>query len=326
MMTTPEFVTERTFAASVRTVWRAWTDPALFARWFGPIGTDLQVLEADFSAGGGLHFEMRMPGMAPLRSRFRYQAITPRRQLCYVQWCVDAADTPIAHPGLDGWPVYFENTVDFEDLGDRTRVRIRARAVDASAAQHAAFEAEFGGIGGGWIRNFGSLDALLDTLVRRNRSGALGLVTEGPDRVILDRSFAAPVERVFEAFTTPALIQRWMLGPDDRWTMPLCTVDLRPGGESLYVWRNGAGEEMSLKATFDVVEPPTRLVHREIFEPDWTGGETRVTTRFVADGAGTRVIMEIDYPTPEARALVLESPMLEGMESGYGKLDALLVL
>ena len=46
------------------------------------------------------------------------------------------------------------------------------------------------------------------------------LRTEGDTLVVITRHFAAPPEALYRAHTTPALIQKWMLGPEG-WTMPV---------------------------------------------------------------------------------------------------------
>src|SRR5262245_17807096 len=45
--------------------------------------------------------------------------------------------------------------------------------------------------------------------------------------IAVTRFFAAPPERVFDAWTQPQLVRRWLLGPPG-WTMPVCEIDLRP--------------------------------------------------------------------------------------------------
>jgi hypothetical protein len=47
--------------------------------------------------------------------------------------------------------------------------------------------------------------------------------------VAVERDFNAPCRLVFDAFTKPELVRRWLLGPDG-WTMPVCEIDLRVGG------------------------------------------------------------------------------------------------
>ena len=51
------------------------------------------------------------------------------------------------------------------------------------------------------------------------------------------RDFDAPRRLVFDAFTKPELVRRWLLGPPG-WTMPLCEIDLRVGG----VFRGGGDQ------------------------------------------------------------------------------------
>ena len=50
------------------------------------------------------------------------------------------------------------------------------------------------------------------------------------------RDFHAPRALVFDAFTKPELVRRWLLGPPG-WTMPVCETDLRVSGVYRYVWR-----------------------------------------------------------------------------------------
>jgi uncharacterized protein YndB with AHSA1/START domain len=63
-------------------------------------------------------------------------------------------------------------------------------------------------------------------------------VSTPSDREIrVTRDFDAPRPLVFDAFTKPELVRRWLLGPPG-WTMPLCEIDLRVGGVYRYVWRS----------------------------------------------------------------------------------------
>ena len=65
------------------------------------------------------------------------------------------------------------------------------------------------------------------------------------DREIrITRDFDAPRELVFDAFTKPELVRRWLLGPPG-WTMPICEIDLS-GGAYRYVWRKEGVSDMGL--------------------------------------------------------------------------------
>src|SRR6478672_3376484 len=66
-----------------------------------------------------------------------------------------------------------------------------------------------------------------------------GVTTYGTptDReIVVTRVVDAPRRLVFAAWTDPRHIPQWLLGPEG-WTMPICELDLRPGGAWRYVWR-----------------------------------------------------------------------------------------
>jgi len=152
----------------------------------------------------------------------------------------------------------------------------------------------------------------------------LTVTASGDTEVVFARRFEAPPARVFEAYTTPCLVQRWLLGPDG-WTMPECEIELRPGGAYRYLWRNEAdGREMGMGGIHAVVEPPRRLVVSERFDQPWYPGEASVDARFEPEGAGTAFTATIRYPTREARDGVLASGMEGGVAASYDRLEALL--
>jgi len=137
------------------------------------------------------------------------------------------------------------------------------------------------------------------------------------------RAFKAPRALVYETFTKPELLARWMIGPDG-WSMSVCEVDLRPGGRFRYVWTKPGGKEMGMGGTFMEVMPPSRLVHVEVFDQDWTGGETRVTTELTEADGVTTMTMTVAYSSMAARDGALGSGMTTGMQTSYARLDELL--
>lgn len=151
----------------------------------------------------------------------------------------------------------------------------------------------------------------------------LDIQTEGDTHVVVTRHFAAPPERVYRAHTEPALIQQWMLGCDDGWTMPVCINDARPGGQIRYEWKDGDGNGFHLTGEFVSLEPYSRIVHVERMHiPDPTP-DNRIETRFDADGAGTLMTMRMTLPDSETRTAMLATGMEHGMAISYDRLDAL---
>jgi uncharacterized protein YndB with AHSA1/START domain len=152
-------------------------------------------------------------------------------------------------------------------------------------------------------------------------------VTTPTDRQIaLIRTLNAPREIVFDAFTKPELITRWLLGPDG-WSMPVCVVDLRVGGTLKYRWRNDEdGNEFGLEGAFRAVEPPARLVHDELFDDAPEAGRATVETTFVERDGATVVTMTIEYGSKSVRDMVLESGMSGGVGKSFDRLDKVLGL
>jgi uncharacterized protein YndB with AHSA1/START domain len=154
-------------------------------------------------------------------------------------------------------------------------------------------------------------------------AATMTLTTPSDREICFTRTFKAPRALVFDAFTRPDLLARWMIGPDG-WSMSVCEVDLRPGGRFRYVWTKAGGKEMGMGGTFVEITPPERIVHVELFDEDWTGGETRVTTELVEQDGVTRMSLTVRYASQAARDGALQSGMTSGMEMSYARLDRLL--
>jgi len=109
--------------------------------------------------------------------------------------------------------------------------------------------------------------------------------------LVLEHVFQAPPERVFAAWTDPAIFPRWF-GPEGV-TIPDLELDARPGGRYRAVMRNAEGGEYEISGEFSEVSPPNRLV----FSWAWTqddgerGHDYTVEVTFMADGDATRMTL-----------------------------------
>ena len=66
--------------------------------------------------------------------------------------------------------------------------------------------------------------------------GKLKITTPSDREIAMTRVFDAPRDLVFDAWTKPELLKRW-LGVFGNWSFAVCEVDLRVGGKYRYVWR-----------------------------------------------------------------------------------------
>ncbi len=152
---------------------------------------------------------------------------------------------------------------------------------------------------------------------------ALQITTPSDREVAMIRTFAAPKQLVFEAWTRPELIRRW-LGIQNGWTMAACEVDLRVGGAYRYLWRRDDGREMAMGGTYSEISRPDRIVNTETFDDPWYSGGAIVTTTFVETAGRTTVTSTMKYDSQEARDQVIASPMERGIVASYALLDQIL--
>ena len=159
-----------------------------------------------------------------------------------------------------------------------------------------------------------------------NMADTLQLTTPSDREIVMTRRLKAPRGLVWRTLVEPALVRQWLLGPPG-WTMPECEIDLRVGGRYRFVWENdGDGRRMALGGVHTAIVEAQRIARTELFEPDWTSGETLVTLELFEFDGHTTVTTTVVYPTAKAREGALFSGMKEGVEMGYQRLDALLAV
>ena len=152
-------------------------------------------------------------------------------------------------------------------------------------------------------------------------TGVTSYTTPSDREVLLTRVVSAPRRLVFAAWTEPRHLQRWLTGPEG-WTMPVCEIDLRPGGRWRYVYRKASGKEMTLTGSVLEVAPPERLVTTESWGPEWP--ET-VNTLVLTESEGrTTIALTITYVSKEARDAALATGAMDSMNRAFELLDELL--
>jgi uncharacterized protein YndB with AHSA1/START domain len=143
------------------------------------------------------------------------------------------------------------------------------------------------------------------------------------NEIVFERTYDAPLARVWQAWTEPALIRQWW-GPDNV-TIPECEVDLRVGGTIYIVMEAGEGmgpykgTRWPMRGTFTVVEPKTRLAYAA---KAWTEGQEgateieQTTDLSLSEANGItsiRLIAAINVAGPKAGMAV------QGMEYGFNQ-------
>jgi uncharacterized protein YndB with AHSA1/START domain len=154
-----------------------------------------------------------------------------------------------------------------------------------------------------------------------NEVGITTFATPSDREVVITRTVDAPRRLVWEVWTSPEHLPHWMLGPEG-WTMPVCQIDLRPGGAYRFVWRRPDGSEMGISGRYEEVTPPERLVSTE----SWDGWSETLNTLVLTEADGrTLITQSVRYESTEARDAALQTGMKDGMTKTFEQLDAYLV-
>jgi uncharacterized protein YndB with AHSA1/START domain len=152
--------------------------------------------------------------------------------------------------------------------------------------------------------------------------GLLEITTPSDREIAMTRVFNAPARLVFDAWTKPELIKRW-LGVRAGWTMEVCEVDLKVGGTYRFVWRS-PDMTMGMGGAYREIVPPVRLVSTEKFDEAWYEGEALDTIVLVEQDGKTTVTTTVRFVSREVRDAVIKSGMASGVAESYDKLEDLL--
>jgi uncharacterized protein YndB with AHSA1/START domain len=152
-----EIVITRIFDAPRKLVWKAWTEPEHFMRWWGPKNFTSPVCKIDFRVNGTYLWCMRGPDGKEYWTTGVYRDIVPIERIVYSDSFADEKGNvvPASVYGLPGedWPLETLVTVTFEERGGKTTMTLRHVGIPAGVLSEQT--------GAGWNESFDKLAASL---------------------------------------------------------------------------------------------------------------------------------------------------------------------
>ena len=139
---------------------------------------------------------------------------------------------------------------------------------------------------------------------------------------VITRTFNASRELVYAASTQPEHVRRWY-GLRHH-TMPVCEIDLRPGGRWRYVLKDREGNEFGFSGEYLELEPPGRMVYTEGFEA-MPGHDYVVTATLTEEAGRTTLEARLRYRSREDRDGHFASGMESGMRESHDRLEEVLL-
>jgi uncharacterized protein YndB with AHSA1/START domain len=242
---TPPLRLSRVFHGPRETVFAAWTTTDHVKRWFSPETFTVSDARVEMYVGGPFDVCMRSPTGEEHWIRGTFVEVVPHTRLAIDMHVTEPAGKPL-------FRVYTE--VDFSDAlgGTRMDVLQTYTLIDPSMAWMVAGAPE------GWRT---TLDKLENEVVRMQGGADTGVRSVAHDTFHLERTYDAPVARVWKAFTDEAAKQKWFCGPSGQWEPIERRMDVRVGGTERLRGRWQGGVVSTFDATYHDVIPNERLVY-----------------------------------------------------------------
>lgn len=299
----------RVYEAPVKAVWDAWTDPKQAAQWWGPRGFTITTHSKDLRPGGIWHYTMHGPDGTDYPNKTLYHEVEAGKRLVY------------DHGGNDERKPLFRVTVTFSEVKAGTKMEMTMTLPTPEEAEQTRKFIKQAGGNSTWDR----LAEYLET---------------DKDIFVINRSFDAPVETLYEMWTNPEHSSKWM--PPTGFTMKYLRAHIKEGGSAFYSMTSENGKmTMYGRANYLKLRRPNEVVYTQQFcdaqenvtrhpmAPTWP--ETMLTTvRFEAEGPNqARITIQWEphgNATPEELDTFRKARggMTQGWTGSFDKLESAL--
>ncbi|HTD15050.1 MAG TPA: SRPBCC family protein [Chthoniobacterales bacterium] len=298
----------RIYDAPVETVWEAWTDPSQLAQWWGPRGFTITTHSKDLRPGGFWVYTMHGPDGVDYPNRAHYLEVEKCAKLVY------------DHGANEEQPALFRVKVFFSEIQGKTKMEMTMALETPEAAEEIRKIIK-------QAAGYSTWDRLAEYLEKQ---------ASGREKFVFNRSLAAPLEVVFEMWTSPKHVSQWL--PPAGFEMQFVRSDIKAGGSTFY-FMTGNGLKMYGRAEYLKIEKPDLIVYTQQFcdenekvsrlpmAPSWP--ETMLTAvQFAAEGPNQTRVTVTWQPhgptTPEELETFIKSKggMTQGWTGSFDKLDA----
>lgn len=302
----------RVYDAPVKVVWDAWVDPKKAAHWWGPRGFTITTHSKDLKVGGHWDYTMHGPDGTDFPNFTTYLEVEKYKKLVY------------DHGGNKDRSPMFRVTVLFNEVNGKTKMDMTMALPTPEAAENTRKFIKKAGGDSTW-------DRFAEYLEHE---------TKGKDKFVINRSFDAPLDVMFEMWTNPKHFSKWL--PPTGAEMEFIKADIKPGSSVMYVM-TFAGNPLKMygKVNYLEIKKPDHLLYTQQFcdekgntsrhplAPTWP--ETMLTTvQLTAEGPDrTRVTVTWEAhgqvtPAELETFLKARDGMTQGWTGSFDKLEDLL--
>ena len=298
------------YPVPVTRLWDAYADPRQLERFWGPEQWPATFTRHDMAVGGHSQYYMTGPDGTVSRGWFRFLAVEPNKGF----EVEDGFSHENGKPN-DAMPT-MRMTFNFAPTASGSRC--------TSTTHFPSIEAMEQLVQMGMMEGMRSAVGQIDEVLADLQSFATSRITEAQllsdTQARVSRVIRGSVDQVWRAHHEPALMKRWLLGPDG-WTMPVCEIAKNPGDRYRFEWEKADGtQRFGFEGELLESSAPYRSVTSEqMLGTD--GPAVRNELTLVPVQGGTLLSIVITYPSKELRDMILGTGMTTGMETSYARLE-----
>jgi uncharacterized protein YndB with AHSA1/START domain len=250
----PPLRLSRLLHARRETVFKAWSTAAHVKNWFSPETFTVPEAKVEFHVGGAFDVCMRAPNGMEHWTRGTFVEISPHTRL--------VIDMHVPNPSGSGHLFRAYTEVDFADALGGTRMDVVQTYTFFEPMMAAPMVA---GAQEGWRTTLDKLEKEVVAMQGGTESGTRSVVHAV---FHLERTYDAPVARVWAALTDPVAKQKWFGGPPGKWVELERHMDVRVGGTERAKGRWEGGTVSCFDAIYHDVVPLERLVYSYVMHLD----------------------------------------------------------
>ena len=220
------------YPVPVTRLWDAYADPRQLERFWGPEQWPATFTRHDMAVGGHSQYYMTGPDGTVSRGWFRFLAVEPNKGFEVEDGFSDENGRP-----NDAMPT-MRMTFNFAPTTSGSRC--------TSTTHFPSIEAMEQLVQMGMMEGMRSAVGQIDEVLADLQSFATSRITEAQllsdTQARVSRVIRGSVDQVWRAHHEPALMKRWLLGPDG-WTMPVCEIAKNPGDRYRFEWEKADGTQ-----------------------------------------------------------------------------------
>lgn len=303
------------FSVPLRRLWDAYADPRKLERFWGPPTWPATFTRHDMAAGGRSEYTMRGPDGAASAGYWEFIAVDAPQSFEVRDGFMRDDGTP--NTDMPSMRMVFR----FDEIPTGSRLVTTTYFPSAEALKQLLDM----GMEQGMRQAMGQMDEVLADLASFAAGSGTASQILSDTQVRISRVIRGSVAQVWRAHHEPALMQRWLLGPDG-WTMPVCRPATKVGDAHRFEWAPVAGGAAEGAPAFGfegellASEPTYREVTTERMIGTQGPSTTNALTLTAVDG-GTLLSLFVTYPSAEVRDMILGTGMTQGMEASYARLE-----